>query len=46
MYDYITATKQHKVNSMAYDYYYDDRYDAPDFMDETDSEWWDTLALS
>lgn len=29
---------------MAYDYYYDDRYDAPDFMDETDMDWWDTLA--
>jgi len=31
---------------MAYDYYYDDRYDAPDFMDETNDDWWSTLAES
>ena len=31
---------------MEYDYYYDDRYDAPDFMDEESIVWWDHLAES
>ncbi|MFN7317910.1 MAG: hypothetical protein ACK5S6_00240 [bacterium] len=29
---------------MAYDYYYNDRYDAPCFEDEESLDWWDFLG--